>query len=302
MTTTTTEMHENACDTEYLGLVRRVMGSGSKSENRTGIDTVSVTGEMMRIPMGPGFPILTTKRVHFKGIVTELIMFIRGITDNKFLNDHNVHIWDANSSEEQMAPKGLKEDDLGPVYGFQWRHFGAEYGTCKDDYSGKGIDQLVGAINKIKSNPESRQNLVCAWNPLSLDKMALPPCHFAFQFIVRDKTTLDCVLYQRSGDIGLGIPYNISSYALLAYIVADICQLEVGNMAHFIGDAHIYENHIDALIEQSMRTSFKLPTLVMKKRYTKGQDVASFLEGLDVDDFSLEGYHCHAAIKMDMAV
>ncbi|KAM0677307.1 hypothetical protein BDAP_001158 [Binucleata daphniae] len=242
------------------------------------------------------FPLITTKKVNIRAIVEELLFFIRGQTDNKILTDKNVNIWKANSTKKFFAKYNIdrEEGDLGPIYGFQWRHFGAEYTTSHEDYTNKGIDQLKNVIDAIKTDPNSRRLIVSSWNPLAIPQMALPPCHVLFQFIVRDRF-LDCLLYQRSGDLGLGIPFNIASYSLLTKMVAHVCDLEAGDFVHFIGDAHIYNNHIQQLKVQLTREPKKEPKLYFKRKITN-------IEDFEFEDIEIVGYEPHEVIKMDMAV
>lgn len=282
-----------SADQQYAQLVERVLREGEVVANRTGVDAKRITGASLRFDLSDGtFPILTTKQVAWKSVVAELLLFIGGRTDNAELQSQNVHIWDLNATPELTAAKSLPENDLGPVYGFQWRHWGAAYQDCHTDYSSQGIDQLRIAIEQLTKSTMSRQIVVSAWNPEWLHKMALPPCHFAFQFINVDDR-LDCVLYQRSGDIGLGIPFNIASYALLMHIVANITDLRVGTLAHFVGDAHVYVNHIDPLTEQIQREPHKGPTLKIRRKLS--------LDDITADDFELVGYKHHPRVKMQMA-
>lgn len=198
------------------------------------------------------FPLLTTKRVFFRGVGEELLWFIKGCTDAKELQAKKVHIWDSNGTREFLDKNGLfdrEEGDLGPVYGFQWRHFGAEYKTCHDDYTGQGIDQLNEIINRIKTNPNDRRIIMSAWNVNDIPKMALPPCHCLVQFYVANGE-LSCQLYQRSADMGLGVPFNIASYALLTYLIAHVTGLKPGDFIHTLGDAHVYSTHVEALKQQ----------------------------------------------------
>ncbi|TSL34559.1 Thymidylate synthase [Bagarius yarrelli] len=218
------------CDERgYLNQIKFILQNGVKRGDRTGTGVVSVFGLQARYSLRDQFPLLTTKRVFWKGILEELLWFIKGSTNAKELSEKGVKIWDANGSREFLDKNGFterEEGDLGPVYGFQWRHFGAEYKDMHTDYSGQGVDQLQKVINTIKSNPEDRRIIMCAWNPKDLPLMALPPCHALCQFYVADGE-LSCQLYQRSGDIGLGVPFNIASYALLTYMIAHITGLKV---------------------------------------------------------------------------
>jgi len=241
--------------------------------------------------------LLTTKKVFYRGIAEELFWFIRGSTSAKELQDKNVRIWDGNSSREFLDSIGLterEEGDLGPVYGFQWRHFGAEYTNMHADYSGKGVDQLAEVINRIKTKPTDRRIIMCAWNPADLDKMALPPCHCLVQFYVADGE-LSCQLYQRSADMGLGVPFNIASYALLTIMIAHVTGLRPGDFVHTLGDAHVYSNHVEALKVQLEREPKEFPKLVIKREVEK-------IEDFNIDDFEVVGYQSHPKIAMDMAV
>jgi thymidylate synthase len=242
-------------DVEYNKLVKRVLDEGEWVDGRNG-KTKSVFGHMMNFNLEDNkLPLLTTKKVAWKTCLKELLWFLRGSTSNKELKQENVHIWDANASREFLDSCGLThlaEDDLGPVYGHQWRHFNAEYDTCETDYTGKGVDQLAYLVEQL-SNPEtrtSRRIVLSAWNPCQIDQMALPPCHLLCQFKVSSGNKLSCLLYQRSGDIGLGVPFNIASYSFLTHILAKRCGLEASKLVHVIGDAHIYDDHVKALEEQ----------------------------------------------------
>jgi len=283
---------------QYLDLIRHILANGRKRTDRTGVGTLSVFGTQSRYSLNDDtFPLLTTKRVFHRGIVEELLWFIRGSTDSKELAAKNVHIWDANGSKEFLAKCGLAhrdEGDLGPVYGFQWRHCGAKYTTAGDDYRGKGVDQLKQCVEQIKNQSDSRRIIMCAWNPCDLPEMALPPCHCLVQFYVNDGE-LSSQLYQRSGDVGLGVPFNIASYALLTHMMAHVCDLKAGDFVHTIGDTHIYLNHVDALKEQITRTPRPFPKIRWKRRVTDIEDFGS-------DDFELIGYNPHPKIQMEMAV
>lgn len=243
------------------------------------------------------FPLLTTKRVFWRAVLEELLWFIKGSTNAKDLQDKNIHIWDGNSTREFLDKNGFvdrEEGDLGPVYGFQWRHFGAEYKTCHDDYTGKGIDQLNEVIERIRKNPNDRRIIMSAWNVVDIPKMALPPCHCFVQFYVADGE-LSCQLYQRSADMGLGVPFNIASYALLTYMIAQVTGLKPGDFVHTIGDAHVYLNHIEPLKQQIVRTPKTFPSLRIKRAVNNIEDFV-------FDDFEIIGYNPHPTIKMEMAV
>jgi len=283
---------------QYLNLIRKILTEGVKRGDRTGTGTLSVFGAQMRYSLKDGiFPMLTTKRVFWRGVAEELLWFVKGSTSAKELQQKNIKIWDGNSTREFLDKRGLKhheEGDLGPVYGFQWRHFGATYKTMHDNYDGLGVDQLMNCIDQIKNNPNSRRIVMTAWNPSDLDKMALPPCHMFVQFYVANGQ-LSCQMYQRSADMGLGVPFNIASYALLTRLMAQVCGLEAGEFVHVIGDAHVYLNHVDPLKEQLKRTPRKFPML---KINPNKKDI----DGFEYADFKIEGYKPHKTIRMKMAV
>jgi len=283
---------------QYLNLIKKILKDGNVKGDRTGTGTRSIFGSQMRFSLRNGrFPLLTTKRVFWRGVVEELLWFIRGSTSAKELQDKGIHIWDGNSSREYLDSIGLKdreEGDLGPIYGFQWRHFGAKYSTMHADYSGQGIDQLKQLIETIKANPDDRRMLMLAWNPVALPEMALPPCHCLCQFYVANGE-LSCQMYQRSADMGLGVPFNIASYSLLTCMMAHVTGLKPGEFIHVLGDAHVYNNHIAALEKQLEREPRPFPTLKILKQ-------VQTIEAFTPEDFNLEGYDPHAKIAMDMAV
>jgi len=282
---------------QYLDLIRHILDNGVTRGDRTGVGTVSVFGVVMRFNLAHSFPLLTTKRVFWRGVAQELLWFIAGCTDANKLKDKGIHIWDGNASKDFLTKRGLghrEEGDLGPVYGFQWRHFGAKYEDMHTDYTGKGVDQLQSIIDTIKSNPTDRRMVMSAWNPADLPLMALPPCHMFSQFYVADGA-LSCAMYQRSCDMGLGVPFNIASYALLTVLVAQCCGLRPGELVHVLGDAHVYTSHIPALREQLRRQPRPFPTLTVNPAKTRIDDFV-------FEDFTLEGYDPHPAIKMEMAV
>ena len=288
---------KNTSEEIYLNTVRDIISNGSVKNDRTGVGTISKFGVQMRYNLQNQFPLFTTKRVPFRIIAEELLWFIRGSTDSELLNAKNVKIWNANGSRDFLDQQGFKDrkvGDLGPVYGFQWRHFGAEYINSETDYSGKGIDQLQNCISMIKNNPDSRRIILCAWNPSDIPKMALPPCHTLCQFYVCDNK-LSCQLYQRSGDMGLGVPFNVASYSLLTYMIAHITGLQPGEFVHTIGDAHVYTNHVEPLKTQLDRTPFKYPMLEITRQVTN-------IDEFNISDFKLVDYHCHKSVKMKMAV
>lgn len=250
----------------YLDIVEKILKDGKNVETRTGIKAYTIAGAIFEHDMSKGFPLLTTKKVPLRLIASELEFFIKGITDKKWLQDKNNHIWDE-WAKPQLAPYGhdeeskkrmLEERDLGPIYGFQWRHFNAPYENYNTDYTGKGIDQLRKIIETLKTNPRDRRMIVSAWNPQQFGEMALPPCHYAFQITVIDGK-LNLLWNQRSVDTMLGLPFNIASYALLLHLLAKESGLEEGKLVGFLADVHIYENHIDGAQEQLSRDPEKYP-------------------------------------------
>jgi len=294
----TTALSPNPEEEQYLDMVRDVLENGDMREDRTGTGTLSTFGRTMRFSLrNDTMPLLTTKRVFWRGVAEELLWFISGDTNANTLSEKGINIWKGNGSREYLDKLGLterEEGDLGPIYGFQWRHFGAEYNTMHDDYTGQGVDQLKHLIHTIKTNPTDRRMIISAWNPAAFHLMALPPCHMFAQFHV-SKGELSCQMYQRSGDIGLGIPFNIASYALLTHLVARCTGLKAGEFIHVIGDCHIYKNHVDALREQLQRTPRPFPKIKIKEGIT---DIDSF----NYDDLELIEYKPHKIIKMEMSV
>jgi thymidylate synthase len=262
---------------QYLDLMERILSRGVEKRDRTGTGTLSVFGHQMRFDLNQGFPLVTTKKLHLKSIVYELLWFLRGDTNVKYLNEHGVSIWDEWADER---------GDLGPVYGQQWRSWPAA--------DGKTIDQMAGVVAAIRRNPDSRRLIVSAWNPAEVDKMALPPCHCLFQFYVADGR-LSCQLYQRSADVFIGVPFNIASYALLTLMVAQVTELEPGEFVHTFGDAHLYLNHLDQARLQLTRTPRRLPTMRLNP-------AVKDLFGFRYEDFALEGYEPHPHIKAKVAV
>lgn len=261
----------------YLELLSHVLEHGGEKADRTGTGTHSVFGWQMRYDLAAGFPLVTTKKLHLRSIIHELLWFLRGDTNIAYLKEHNVRIWD-----EWADANG----DLGPVYGKQWRSW--------EGASGQTFDQIAWVVEEIKRNPDSRRLIVSAWNVGQLEQMALMPCHSLFQFYVADGK-LSCQLYQRSGDIFLGVPFNIASYALLTHMVAQVCGLQVGDFVHTLGDAHLYSNHIEQAREQLTRQPRALPRLVLNPAITR-------LEDFRFEDIAIEGYDPHPAIKAPVAV
>ncbi len=261
----------------YLELLAHVMEHGVMKDDRTGTGTKSVFGHQMRFDLSKGFPAVTTKKLHFRSIIHELLWFIKGDTNIGYLKDNRVSIWDEWADEN---------GDLGPVYGAQWRHW--------KDPDGGEIDQLTELLAALKSNPDSRRHIISAWNVADLPKMALQPCHTLFQFYVADNK-LSCQLYQRSADLFLGVPFNIASYALLTHMVAQVCEFEVGDFVHTFGDAHIYTNHFDQVATQLARKPKTLPTLWLNPEIKR-------LEDFTFDDIEIRGYDPEPGIKAPVAV
>ncbi|PIA55834.1 hypothetical protein AQUCO_00700274v1 [Aquilegia coerulea] len=275
----------------YLRLVQDIISNGAQKDDRTGTGTLSKFGCQMRFNLRRSFPLLTTKRVFWRGVVEELLWFINGSTNAKVLQEKGVHIWDGNASRDYLD---REEGDLGPVYGFQWRHFGAIYTNMHADYKGQGFDQLLDVINKIKNRPDDRRIILSAWNPSDLKLMALPPCHMFAQFYVANGE-LSCQMYQRSADMGLGVPFNIASYSLLTCMIAHVCDLVPGDFVHIIGDAHVYRTHVMPLQDQLQKHPQPFPVL---KINPLRKDIDSFV----ISDFKLVGYKPHQKIEMKMAV
>ncbi|MBM3381666.1 MAG: thymidylate synthase [Betaproteobacteria bacterium] len=274
----------------YHDLLTHILEFGHRKDDRTGTGTLSVFGYQMRFPLNQGFPLMTTKKVHFKSIVHELLWFLKGDTNIKYLKENGVSIWDEWADSE---------GNLGPVYGHQWRNFGAR--KAGEDWCGTqlaqdlpGVDQIKNLVEQLKKNPDSRRLIVSAWNPVDVPQMALPPCHSLFQFYVAGGA-LSCQLYQRSADVFLGVPFNIASYALLTHMLAQVCGLKVGDFVHTLGDAHLYLNHIDQARLQLSRDFRLLPTLRLNPAVT---DLFTF----SYEDIQLEGYDPHPGIKAPVAV
>lgn len=293
---------------QYHDLLKQILETGTRHEDRTGVGTISTFGYQTRFDLREGFPIVTTKRVPFRWVAEELFWFLSGSTDEADLRARGVDIWQEWATAEQTARFGRDEGDLGPVYGYLWRSFGGDYPKTN------GVDQIARLIREIESNPNSRRLIVTGWNPETCDEVALPPCHTLFQFKVetsaggqmggrgrpRSKGTLHCQLYQRSADAFLGVPFNISSYALMTHLVAHVCGLEVGNFIHTFGDLHIYSNHLDQVNEVLSREPLELPTLEITNA-----DHLSGLEGLlslKYEDLKLNNYQSHAKIAAPVAV
>jgi thymidylate synthase len=286
-------------ENQYLNLIKDILEKGSVEKGRNGI-VKSLFGYSMRFSLKDGvLPLLTTKRTAWKTCFHELMWFVRGSTNNKDLTDKGVHIWDSNASREFLDSRGLTTNyvnDLGPIYGHQWRHFNAPYSDCFADYKGCGIDQLQQIIDQLRTEEgrTSRRLIMTAWNPCQLDQMALPPCHVMAQFHVREQKYLSCSLYQRSGDVGLGVPFNIASYSFLTHILAKHCNLIAEDFVYFLGNAHIYESHIPVLEQQILRNTYPFPRIAINNKHDS------------INDYSLEDivwiqpYQFHETLKMDM--
>lgn len=285
--------HNSKNEQAYLDLLQHVLTHGTEKGDRTGTGTLSHFGAQLRFDLADGFPLLTTKKVHFKSVVYELFWFLSGSTHVDYLQENNVRIWNEWATAEQTARFNRPAGDLGPIYGHQWRNYGA---TKREDgsYENDGVDQITQVIEQIKNNPNSRRLIVSGWNPAEAEQVALPPCHTLFQFFVADNK-LSCQLYQRSADLFLGVPFNIASYALLTHMVAQVCGLEVGEFVWTGGDCHIYQNHREQVELQLTRELYSLPTLTLNPDVT---DIFAF----NYDDISVDGYESHPAIKAKVAV
>ncbi len=278
---------------QYLDLLQRILDEGIPREDRTGTGTLSVFGHQMRFDLGAGFPLLTTKKLHTTSIIHELLWFLSGSTEVAPLQEKGVRIWNEWATAEQCARFGRAEGDLGPIYGHQWRNFGA---TPKPGggFEADGVDQIARLVEDIRKNPSSRRLIVTGWNPEEADQVALPPCHTLFQlYVARGK--LSCQLYQRSGDVFLGVPFNIASYALLTMMLAQVTGLAPGDFVHTLGDAHLYKNHLDQARLQLSREPRQLP------RMTLDPTVQSIFE-FRFDHFTLSGYDPHPHIKAEVSV
>ncbi|KAK4120613.1 thymidylate synthase [Parathielavia appendiculata] len=307
---------------EYLDLVREILDSGELRQDRTGTGTYSIFAPRpLKFSLNrdgtPILPLLTTKRVFTKAVIAELLWFISGDTSSHTLSSQGVKIWDGNGSREFLNSLGLTDrevGDLGPVYGFQWRHFGARYVDAKTDYTGQGVDQLARIVHTLRTNPYDRRLILSAWNPTDLPRMVLPPCHMFAQFYVSypgSRTTkpaisnnkpqghLHCQLYQRSCDMGLGVPFNIASYALLTHMLAHVCGLVPGSLTHVMGDAHVYLNHVEALRTQLEREPRDFPELELARPAPPGEDT---IDGWKPEEFIIKGYNPHKGIVMEMSV
>ena len=278
---------------QYLDLLTRVLAEGRRREDRTGTGTLGVFGHQLRFDLAAGFPLLTTKKVHTKSIIHELLWFLAGRTDNQWLNERGVTIWDEWATAEQCARFGRQAGDLGPVYGHQWRNFGATR-QADGGYASDGVDQLRCVLDELRRNPGSRRLIVSGWNPAEATQVALPPCHTLFQFYVQDGR-LSCQLYQRSADLFLGVPFNIASYALLTHLIAQVSGLAPGEFIHTLGDAHIYLNHREQVELQLSRQPRALPRLTLNP-------AVSDLFAFRYEDIGFTGYEPHPGIRAPVAV
>jgi thymidylate synthase len=283
---------------QYLDLISDILEEGTMEEGRNGL-TKSIFGAAMHFSLENGtIPLLTTKRVAWKTCLKELLWFIKGDTNNENLQKEGVTIWNDNASREFLDSRGLthlRENDLGPVYGHQWRHFNAPYTTCDENYDGKGVDQLAQIIKYLKDPLQrtSRRMVMCAWNPCQLDEMALPPCHILAQFNVTGGNKLSCCMFQRSGDVGLGVPFNIASYSFLTHLLAKHCDLEPFEFIYYLGNCHIYDSHLNAIQEQVTKMPHAFPTLIIN---VKRENINDYI----LDDFEVRNYKHHEVIKMKM--
>ena len=283
---------------QYLDLISDILEEGTMEEGRNGL-TKSIFGAAMHFSLENGtIPLLTTKRVAWKTCLKELLWFIKGDTNNENLQKEGVAIWNDNASRDFLDSRGLthlRENDLGPVYGHQWRHFNAPYTTCDENYDGKGVDQLAQIIKCLKDPLQrtSRRMVMCAWNPCQLDEMALPPCHILAQFNVTSGNKLSCCMFQRSGDVGLGVPFNIASYSFLTHLLAKHCDLEPFEFIYYLGNCHIYDSHLNVIQEQVTKTPHAFPTLMIN---VKRENINDYV----LDNFEVHNYKHHEIIKMKM--
>lgn len=288
--------NQNLEEQQYLSFIKDILEHGTLEHGRNG-NTYSIFGAAMHFSLENGvIPILTTKKVAWKTCLKELLWFIRGQTDNALLQSENVNIWNANATRNYLDDYGLDnlaENDLGPIYGHQWRHFNAPYQTCHTDYTGQGIDQLQGIIDQLRdpAKRNSRRLILSAWNPCQLSEMALPPCHLLAQFQVTQQNKLSCALYQRSGDVGLGVPFNIASYSFLTHLLAKHCGLHAHEFVYTLGNCHIYDDHVEPLKEQITRVPTKFPTIEIGQTRENINDYT-------INDFSLNNYSSQPAIYM----
>jgi thymidylate synthase len=278
---------------QYYQLIRDILHNGTLEQGRNG-NTMSIFGSAMRFSLQHNkIPLLTSKQLAWKTCLKELLWFISGSTDNSILQEQNVHIWDGDAKKAKDF--NYIDGDLGPIYGHQWRHFNADYIDCKTDYTGKGVDQLQNVINQLKNPSQSRRIILTSWNPQQIDQMVLPPCHVFAQFNVSSNKELSCSLYQRSGDVGLGVPFNIASYSFLTHLLAKHCGLIAKEFIYIIGNAHIYEQHIDSLKKQIENPLYDFPTLEIK-------NIHDNIENYKITDFEINNYIFNEKIKMNVIV
>lgn len=285
-------------DVIYQRLLRQILAEGECLSSRSHVQTLSMFGTSMRFSLEEGFPLLTTKKMYFDGVVKELLWFLSGSTNGKVLEEQGVRIWKGNTSRAALDKLGFshrQEGDGGPIYGFLMRHYGANYVDCTTDYRGKGVDQIERVLHQLKTTPESRRIVMNLWDPTKIEEMVLPPCHVLYQFQVR-QGKLHCVLYQRSGDVGLGVPFNIASASLLTIMFAKLANYGVGTLTHMLGDAHIYASHRSSLETQHGRLPYMAPLLEVMER---GQKT---MQDFKVEDFLLHHYDAHDKIPMEMIV
>lgn len=290
--------NDNHDENQYLNLIDDILEENEEFIGRNG-KTYAIFGSAMHFNLNNNIvPFLTTKKLAWKTCLRELLWFIKGDTSNERLNENKVHIWDSNGSRKFLDSRGLtnyKENDLGPIYGFQWRHFNTPYSDCDADYNNKGVDQLNYIIEQLK-NPETRNSrrlIMTAWNPCQINEMALPPCHILCQFNVFNNNKLSCALYQRSGDVGLGIPFNIASYSLLTHLIAHHCGLNAYEFIHYLGNTHIYDDHVDGLKVQCQRNPLPFPSISILRKCDK-------IDDYNEDDFKIENYECYNNINLLM--
>ena len=288
---------QNSDEKKYLDLIKKVLEEGEIRNTRNSV-TKSVFSEKLDFDISESIPFITTKKLAWKTVIKELLWFLSGSTDNKKLLDQDVKIWLGNSTREYMDSIGFigrEVNDLGPIYGHQWRHFNAEYKDQKTDYTNQGVDQIQQIIQLLKNDPMSRRIILTSWNPCQINQVNLPPCHMMCQFYVSSNKELSCMMYQRSADIGLGLPFNIASYAVLTYMLAKLTNLKPKKLSITIGDAHIYENHFEALKEQIRREPYEFPKLELnlEKEYNK-------IEDFDINDFKIINYKYCEHLKMEM--
>ena len=290
------EIQQNNEEQQYLNQLKNIIDNGYISNDRTGVGTKSLFGFQMRFNLENSFPLLTTKKMFTKGIIEELLWFLCGETNSKILEEKGVNIWKGNSSREYLDSINLNhydEGDCGPIYGFNFRHFGANYIDCHTNYSNQGYDQVKEVLRLLKEEPTSRRILINLWNPLILNNVSLPPCHVLYQFkVIGNK--LSCSMYQRSGDMGLGVPFNIASAALMTYIFASLTDLEPFELIHTIGDCHIYLNHEQGLKEQLLRRPHIFPTLIINKKNN--------IEDYNYNDFTFQNYNYYKKINLKIAI